>query len=58
MNEVKEAVDIIDNCIKSLVEISDELKKLRNWLGATPEVKKEPSKEAQESLDAWLGDDY
>lgn len=42
---------------KEIEKASEGIEKVRKIMCSPPEVKKEPSKEAQESLKAWFGEE-
>lgn len=64
--EITKLVTILENLsnaawvaaqsLKMIVKAGEGIEKARKMMCSPPEVKSEPSKEAQDSLDAWLGD--
>ncbi len=43
---------------KMLIKAKEDIEKARKLMFSPPKVKIEPSRELQEKVDAWLGDDY
>ena len=58
LKELSNLAWVASESFKKLVKAKEDVEKARKLMFSQSEIKKEPSKEAQESLDAWLGDDY
>ncbi len=56
LESLSNAAWVAAQSLKMIVKAGEGIEKARKMMCSPPEVKSEPSKEAQDSLDAWLGD--
>jgi hypothetical protein len=56
LENLSNAAWVAAQSLKMIVKAGEGIEKARKMMCSPPEVKCEPSKEAQDSLDAWLGD--
>jgi|GEM_PF-3326665 hypothetical protein len=56
LEDLSNAAWVAAQSLKMIVKAGEGIEKARKMMCSPPEVKSEPSKEAQDSLDAWLGD--
>lgn len=56
LENLSNAAWVAAQSLKMIVKAGEGIEKARKMMCSPPEVKSEPSKEAQDSLDAWLGD--
>lgn len=56
LEDLSNAAWVAAQSLKMIVKAGEGIEKARKMMCSPPKVKKEPSKEAQDSLDAWPGD--
>ncbi len=58
LEDVSNAAWTAAQSLKMIATAGTKIEEARELMFSPPKVKIEPSRELQESLDAWLGDDY